>query len=99
MNYVYAGMWFLVGLILIFRMGRENKIFYFAGAFFLLLGGWWLLDALLAVDMFAGAWGIGLRIITAAALLVLCLTFFQEKRANDAKNKEKPKDDDQEADQ
>lgn len=81
MSYVYSAMWFLAGLILIFRMGRENKVFYFAGSFFLLLGAWWLADELLPLDLFAGIWGVLLRIVTAAALLVLCLAFFREKRA------------------
>ena len=35
MGYVYAAMWFIAGLILIFRLSKENKIFYVAGGFFL----------------------------------------------------------------
>ena len=57
MEYVYAGMFFLVGLILLFRMGRENKVFYLAGGFFVLLGGWWLVGALTGLDLFNGVWG------------------------------------------
>lgn len=68
MEYVYAGMWLLVGVILIFRMGKENKIFYLAGAFFLILGGWWLANAFTEQNLFDGTWGIVLRVITAAAL-------------------------------
>ena len=37
MGYVYAAMWFIAGLILIFRLSKENKIFYVAGGFFLVL--------------------------------------------------------------
>lgn len=80
MNYVYAAMWFLVGLILIFRMGKENKVFYFAGGFFLLLGGWWLANAMSPADLFHGGWGLALRIVTGIALVVLCIAFFKEKR-------------------
>ena len=36
--YVYAVLWLLVGLILLIRFGRENKIFYLLGGFFLVLG-------------------------------------------------------------
>ena len=46
MQYFYAIMWFAVGLILIFSMSKENKVFLLAGGFFLVLGGWWLGDAL-----------------------------------------------------
>ena len=54
MEYVYAGMWLLVGLILIFRMGKENKVFYLAGAFFLVLGGWWGANIFTQEDLFSG---------------------------------------------
>ena len=46
MQYFYAIMWFVVGLILLFAMSKENKIFILAGGFFLVLGGWWLADAI-----------------------------------------------------
>lgn len=79
MPYFYTIMWFMVGLILIFAMSKENKIFLLAGAFFLLLGGWWLANELLPdIDMFAGGWGIGLRCITGAALVILSVAFIKE---------------------
>lgn len=84
MEYVYAVMWLLVGLILIFRMGKENRVFYFTGAFFLVLGGWWLANALTPMDLFAGTWGLVLRVITAAALVVACLVFWKTYRADQA---------------
>ena len=46
MNYVYAGMWFVCGLILIVKLGKENRVFYAAGGFFLVLGAWWLANEL-----------------------------------------------------
>lgn len=81
MDYVYAVMWFVVGGILIFSLSKENKIFYFAGGFFMLLGAWWLANALLpGANLFAGGWGIALKVITGAALLVLVLCFIREYR-------------------
>ena len=81
MQYFYAILWFAIGLILIFSVSKENKVFYFAGGFFLLLGGWWLADALLPeVDLFAGGWGIALKCVTGAALVVLAYFFIREYR-------------------
>ena len=78
MQYFYAILWFAIGLILIFSISKENKIFYFAGGFFLLLGGWWLADALLpAVKLFEGGWGIALKCVTGVALVVLAVCFVQ----------------------
>ena len=47
MEYVYAGMWFLIGLLLIWKLRKENQVFVFAGGIFLFMGAWWLADALL----------------------------------------------------
>ncbi|WP_304433503.1 hypothetical protein [Acutalibacter muris] len=84
-QYMYAGLWIAIGLVLIFSMAKENKIFILAGAFFLVLGGWWLANALLpAVDLFAGGWGIALKCITGAALLILTAAFVKEYRKKSA---------------
>lgn len=90
MGYVYAGMWLLAGLILIFRMSKENRVFFLVGGFFILLGGWWFADALLPIDLFAGTWGIILRVITGLALAVCCIVFFRDyrKTASQGENKE-----------
>ena len=88
MGYFYAIMWFAVGLILIFSLSKENKVFYGAGAFFLLLGAWWLADAFLPEqDLFSGGWGIALRCIAGVALVVLTVFFFREYRRNRDKAK------------
>lgn len=85
-QYMYAGLWIAIGLILIFSMAKENKIFILAGAFFLVLGGWWLVNALLPdTDLFSGGWGIALKCVTGAALLILTVAFVREYRKNTAK--------------
>lgn len=38
MGYVYAALWFIVGMILVFKMGKENKAFFAVGGFFFFLG-------------------------------------------------------------
>lgn len=88
MQFVYAAMWYLVALILIFRMGKENKVFYFAGGFFFILGTWWLMNALYPnLGLFSGGWSILLRIITAVVLVILCIVYFREKRNNESQDK------------
>lgn len=82
MAYLYSAMWLLVGLILIFRMGRENRVFYPIGIFFLFLGVWWLAGQISGINMFTGAWGWTLRGITAVALVLACIVFFREIRKN-----------------
>ena len=88
MTYVYAALWFVIGLLLIFRFGRENKIFYAAGGFFVILGGWWLVGAITAIDVFGGTWGILLRIVTAIALVLMVLAYIRSRKQDRAKDKE-----------
>lgn len=93
-QYMYAGLWIIIGLILIFSMAKENKIFILAGAFFLVLGGWWLADGLLPeVDLFSGGWGTALKCITGAALLILTAAFVREYRRKTAEARKKDGED------
>lgn len=89
MAYFYAGMWFLTGLILIARMGRENRVFYFLGAFFLILGGWWAAGQVTGMNLFTGAWGWALRAVTAAALVLSCWVFVKDLRETRQRNQPK----------
>lgn len=81
MQYVYAGMWFLIGLILIWGLRKENRVFVFAGGIFLFMGAWWLADALMPqIDLFAGPYGWIFRGVMAVALIVTGLVFFRQKK-------------------
>lgn len=82
MAYLYAGLWLLVGLILIVRMGGENRAFYPIGVFFLILGAWWAAGEWTGRNLFAGGWGWALRGLTAAALVISCAAFLREMKKN-----------------
>ncbi len=88
MGYMYAAIWLIAGLVLIFRLSKENKIFYLAGAFFLVLGGWWLADAIWpAWQVFQGVPGIVLKVLTGVVLVILAVQFFLLNRAGAKKHK------------
>ena len=92
MNYVYAAIWVIAGLILIFQLSKENKIFYVAGGYFIVLGGWWLVDAIQpAWAVFEGVPGIVLKVVTGIALVILALQFFKLNREGRKKEKEESK--------
>ena len=72
MGYMYAAIFVIAGLILIFQMSKENKIFYGAGAYFVLMGAWWGVDAYKPEwSVFAGVPGIIFKVITGIALVIL----------------------------
>ena len=56
-------------------------MFYVAGGYFILLGGWLMADKLLPErELFAGAWGIAFKVITGVILVVLVAVFAKEYR-------------------
>ena len=83
MSFFYAALWVLIGVVLIWKMAKENKVFYLAGGFFLLLGAWWAADGLFPdSQVFSGGLGIALKIVTLIALVVLGAVFFIERNRN-----------------
>lgn len=92
MNYMYAVIWLVAGLILILQLSKENKIFYVAGGYFIVLGAWWLVDAIQpAWAVFEGVPGIVLKVITALALVILGAQFLKLNRSGRKKEKEESK--------
>jgi hypothetical protein len=89
MDYFYAIMWFVVALILIFSVSKENKIFYLVGGFFIYLGVWWLLNAATEMDMFSGTLGVAFKIVVGAALVLLSLFFAKNYSAELKREKER----------
>lgn len=93
MGYMYAAIWFIAGLVLVFRRAKENKIFYLAGAFFFVLGGWWLADAIQpAWQVFQGVPGIVLKVIAGVVLVILAVQFYRINRAGRKADKQDKED-------
>ena len=91
MGYMYAVVFLVAGLILIVQMSKENKIFYLAGAYFVLMGGWGLVDAMKpALKVFEGTPGIIFKVITGIALVIV--TWYFIKVTAEGRKKEKAKE-------
>ncbi len=79
MDYVYGIVWLVVAVILIFKMSKEDKIFIFLGAFFVVMGIWWLADAYLTeVDLLNGDYGLILRGIGAVVLAITVVYYYKK---------------------
>lgn len=82
MSYIYAGIWLVIGLVLMVIMGRQSKLYIFGGAIFFLMGIWWMLQAIFPlVEFFHGWMNWVIKGILAAALVGLCVIFFRERRS------------------
>ncbi len=95
MNMLFPAVIALSGLILIFSLSKENKVFILPGCYFLVLAGWLAADRLWPeVRVFGGAWGIAFRVVTAAVLAVLVVVFIREyrKKGKDASSEKTEKE-------
>lgn len=83
--YLYPLVWFAAGLIMIVTLRQENKIFIFAGLYFIFLGVWWLVGILHPeLKVFSGTLGWTLRGISAVALAIVGVAYYREKKRTDA---------------
>ena len=79
-GYVYAGIFCLIGILLAIRMGKINKVFYFAAGIFEVMAVWWLVNSLYPdLNMFHGTWGIVFRGVMLVTLVVTCYVFYKER--------------------
>lgn len=93
MGYVYAVLWFVVGMILVFKMGRENKAFFAVGGFFFFWGIWQTLNEILPINMYDGIYGWIHKAIALLALVLCILVVYKErKKTTLPSNKEKSSD-------
>lgn len=76
MTFLFAAMWAAAGLILIFRMGKENKVFYLVGGLFLFMGVWEAAGVWFRMP--AGRKNIGFRAAAAAVLLIALAALYRE---------------------
>lgn len=98
MGYVYAALWFVVGMILVFKMGKENKAFFAVGGFFFFWGVWQTLNEVLAIDMYSGIYGWIHKGVALLALILCILVVYGERKksTNSVRNSQSSTKDDSE---
>lgn len=89
MSFIYAGMGFAIGLMLLIFMRKENKAFYFFSFVFLFMGSWWLLDEITNINFFEGNFLIIFRVMMAISIIVAVLVYFKERKTNEFKDYKK----------
>ena len=82
--YFMAAICAVSGLLLIFRLGREKKLYYPLGAFLILLGAWVLADEL-TNQALSGSWAVWVqRAVLLAVIIVLSVIMAKDIRASKA---------------
>ena len=80
MGYVYAGMWFIIAIILIVRFRKESKVIYVLSAYFAVMGCWWLVNEFVSIDLLNGTYGWILRGVSVVVLVSAVIAYYMEKK-------------------
>ena len=80
MEYVYAGIWLLIAIILFLRFRKESHSVYLLSGYFVVLSGWWLANELTEVDLMHGAWSWAIRGVSIAVLSAAVLFYYAERK-------------------
>lgn len=73
--------------IIIFTMGKENKVFYLASAFFALAGLFFAVRPFLGEILSAPWMEYAVRGVALFVLLILCYFYYKERKNNDGGEK------------
>ena len=83
-SYLMAAICAVAGLMLIFQLGKEKKLYYPLGVFLILLGGWTLADKL-TDGALSGSWAVWVqRAVLLVVIIVLCIVLAKDIRASKA---------------
>lgn len=86
MSYFTAGVFMVLGLLLIVKFGREWKPCFAAGGMFIILGIWWVLNELYPEHPIIDGWlGWAVKIAAGVVLVGLAILFMIERKREVAK--------------
>lgn len=88
MGYVFAVMWLVIGVYLIYNGIKENKLFCLLGSYFIFFGFWWGINELVSEDLFNGVYGIVLRVVSAIALVIAVALYLLQRKRRKQKEEE-----------
>lgn len=77
---MYLVLWAGLGLYCFFYAKKISPILYILGGFFTFMFGWYFVNDLITVDLFAGVYSIVFRSICAAFLVLVVILYIMIKR-------------------
>lgn len=79
MQIVYIILWAVLAAYCLYAAHKMSPILYILGGFFVFMFGWYLVNYLAPLDLFAGMYGIIFRCIAAVFLIAVLILYFCTK--------------------
>ena len=80
MQIVYIILWALISAYCFYTAHKMSPVLYILGGFFLFMFGWYLVNYLAPLDLFAGTYGIIFRCVAAVFLVAVLFIYFRLKK-------------------
>lgn len=89
-DYIYTAMWFICGILLVFRLGKEKKIFIFSGISLASIGVWWGINIYtkecININLFKDTpWMVIFRVYILVLIIILSISWYLTMK-NEKKN-------------
>lgn len=82
-GWLFAAMWFILAVYMVYIAFRESKFFLVLGGFFLFMAVWYALNELIhTVDMFNGVYSWIFRGVALLTLILCAIKFYLYKRSD-----------------
>ena len=76
MEYLFIGVFFLIGIYLVFTAIKEYRFLLLPAVYFMFLGSWRLADFFTEVDLHSGIYAWIVRAVSAVTLIITGLIYY-----------------------
>lgn len=89
MNYLYAIMWLIIGVYLLYIGHKSSSLLKFLSLYFFFSAIWWFLDAATPLDMFVSPFSWIFRGVSCVVLIIAIISMYTQRKelANALKSK------------
>ena len=79
-GYIYAAVWLLIAVYMIYLAIKENKFFIVLSLFFIFMSVWYFADELVDVDLFSGIYSLIFRAVALLVFIICGIKYLKYKK-------------------
>lgn len=79
-GYIFAALWLIIAVYLCYQGHKTHKIFYIISLLFFFMGGWYIVNELIEVNLFSYPYAWIFRGICAVFLVIIVIFIFINRK-------------------
>lgn len=80
MSYLYAAMWLIIGIYLLYMGRKSSSLLKFLSLYFFFSAIWWFVDAATPLDMFVSPYSWIFRGISCVVLVIAIISMYTQRK-------------------